>query len=65
MAPFAQPHDPSLIPGWNDISELDPEVHTKRLALLEREVERIIMESDEDLEIEYASHNLQYILQLF
>jgi hypothetical protein len=58
MTPWAQSSDPRDIPGYNDISELDPEVHTKRQALLEREMERIIMMSDEDSEIEYTPHDL-------
>jgi hypothetical protein len=58
MTPWAQPIDCRDIPGYNDISELDPEVHTKRMALIEREMERVIMMSDEDSEIEYAPHDL-------
>jgi hypothetical protein len=56
MTPWAQSIDPRDIPGYNDISELDPEVHTKRQALLEREIESIM--SDEDSEIEYTPHDL-------
>jgi hypothetical protein len=54
--PERKPFRAEDIPGWKDISELDPEVHEKRLALLNEAMEREILR--EDSVIEYVPHHV-------